>query len=492
MNRRQLLSSLVATSLISPLRLGSVHAAESAKDIPDPKAQEKKKGFPADFLWGAATAAYQVEGAYREDGRGASVWDQFCDTPGRIQEGHTGKVACDHYHRFRDDIQLMKKLGLKSYRFSISWTRILPSGTGTVEPRGLDFYSKLVDALLEAGIRPFCTLFHWDYPSVLFGKDGWRNPESPRWFADYCAVVGKALGDRVEDWLTLNEPQVFVALGHGAGFHAPGEKYSMADQLKIVRHVQLAHGLGVQALRAIGGKRFRIGWAPVGTVQYPATSNPADIEVAQKSTYGCSAGNLFNNTLWNDPVILGKVPDVAREAFGKDLPAYSDADLKTMCQPMDFFGLNLYQGTPVIRGPGGKEKAVPFPPGSPRTTFQWPVTPESLYWVVRFLYERYHLPVVITENGMSISDWIAEDGKVHDPQRIDFLSRYIKQLKRAVTDGYPVLGYYHWTLLDNFEWAEGYRQRFGLIYVDFETQVRTPKDSYYWYQEQIRTNGILL
>ena len=303
--------------------------------------------FPKDFLWGAATSAYQIEGAYKEDGRGASVWDRFCETKGKVWEGQTGKVACDHYHRFPEDIAIMRDLGLQAYRFSISWTRILPNGRGKVNAKGLEFYDRLTDGLLQAGIRPFCTLFHWDYPTKLYDKGGWLNEESPKWFSDFTLKVAERLGDRIVDWMTLNEPQVFVGLGHGTGEHAPGDKLPIAKQLKIVRNVQLAHGLGVQALRAGCAKRGRIGWAPVGVVFYPATDSPGDIEAARKWTYGCGNNHVFSNTLWSDPVVLGRVAPEAEKAFGKALPNYSESDLRIMAQPMDFYGVNIYQGTAV-------------------------------------------------------------------------------------------------------------------------------------------------
>ena len=445
--------------------------------------------FPRDFLWGTATSAYQIEGAYKEDGRGPSVWDRFCDTPGKVWEGHTGKVACDHYHRFRGDIAIMQRLGLQAYRFSISWTRVFPHGRGKANPRGLDFYDRLTDGLLQAGIRPFCTLFHWDYPSRLYDQGGWLHRESPQWFGEFARRVAERLGDRILDWMTLNEPQVFVGLGHGDGTHAPGDRFPIAQQLKIVRNVQLAHGLGVQALRAGCAQRVRIGWAPVGVVFFPATDRPRDIAAARKWTFGCGSQHVFSNTLWSDPVVLGRVAPEARKTYGKTMPRYSDQDLKTMAQPMDFYGVNIYQGVRVSAGRRGKGEVVPFAEGNPRTAFAWSVTPESLYWGPKFLFERYKLPLHITENGLSNIDWVSGDGKVHDPQRIDFLSKYLRELNRGIQEGIPVQGYFQWSLLDNFEWAEGYKQRFGLVHVDYQTQKRTLKDSYFWYRDVIRKRG---
>ena len=452
----------------------------------------RQRAFPRGFLWGAATAAYQIEGAWREGGRGRSVWDDFCAAPGKVREGHSGKTACDHYHRHREDVRLMKDLGLQAYRFSVSWTRVLPSGRGKLHPKGIAFYDRLVDDLLAAGIRPFCTLFHWDFPSALFRRGGWLHADSPAWFADYAAAVAGALGDRVRDWMTFNEPQIFIGLGHGDGTHAPGLKLPVREQLKAARHVQLAHGLAVSALRAGADQSSQIGWAPVGVVHYPATAKPADLRAARRSTDACHREHVFNNTLWSDPVILGRVAPEARRAYGKLLPRYSDSDLRTMAQPLDFYGVNVYQGTPVRAGGHGRAKAEVFAPGHPRSAFQWNVTPPALRWGPRFIHERYKLPVFITENGMSNSDWVADDGRVHDPQRIDFTAKYLRELRRAVGDGVPVRGYFHWSLLDNFEWAEGYTQRFGLVHVDYQTFKRTPKDSYRWYRSVIRTRGAAL
>jgi beta-glucosidase len=456
------------------------------------KSAVRSRAFPADFLWGVATAAYQIEGAWKEDGRGPSIWDRFCDTPGKIWEGHTGRIACDHYHRYRGDIGLMKDLGIQAYRFSISWTRLLPRGRGKVNARGLDFYERLVDGLLAAGVRPFCTLFHWDYPTVLFDEGGWAHRDSPAWFADYAALVASRLGDRIGDWMTFNEPQCFIGLGHGTGMHAPGLQLPMRAQLKMVRHVQLAHGLAVSALRAGCAKPGKIGWAPVGVAHYPVTEKAADVAAARSATNACHRDHLFNNTLWSDPVVLGRVATEARRAYGALLPRYSDADLRTVAQPLDFYGVNIYQGTPVRADARGRAVVVPFAAGNPRTLFHWNITPPVLRWGPRFIHERYGLPVFVTENGLSNVDWVAQDGKVHDPQRIDFTARYLRELRKAVADGVPVKGYFHWSLLDNFEWAEGYKQRFGLIHVDYETQRRTPKESSRWYREVIRSCGAAL
>ena len=446
-------------------------------------------GFPRDFRWGAATSAYQIEGASRSLGKGESVWDRFCRTPGKIWEGQSGETACEHVRFFRQDIALMRRLGLQAYRFSVSWPRVLPQGRGKVAARGLDFYDRLVDQLLAGGIRPFCTLFHWDYPLALYRKGGWDHADSPQWFSDYAEVVARRIGDRVKSWMTLNEPQIFIWLGHGTGEHAPGERLSIGRQLRLVRNVQLAHGRAVMRLRSVLPVSAEIGWAVVGVIKIPFTRRTRDVAAARAGTYACAPINVFNNTLWNDPVILGRVAPEARSGYGRGLPTYSPEDLSMMAQPVDFLGLNIYSGV-VVRADGNSlPREVPFPVGNPRTAFHWSLTPEAMEWGPKFLHERYGLPIYITENGLSSCDWVALDGKVHDPQRIDFLHRHLRALLRGVRQGVPVRGYFQWSLLDNFEWAEGYRQRFGLVHVDFASQKRTPKDSYDWYRKVIQNRG---
>ncbi len=448
--------------------------------------------FPRSFAWGAASSAYQLEGAAAIDGRGPSVWDDMCRRPGAIHGGHTGEVACDHYHRMQDDVALMERLGLQAYRFSVSWSRVLPAGTGRINEKGLDFYDRLVDALLAAGIQPWLTLFHWDFPVALMHRGGWLNRESADWFAEYAGVIASRLGDRVRHWMTINEPQIFIGLGHGDGTHAPGFKLSLAERLLATHHVLLAHGQGVQAIRAKARSAGQVGWAPVMRVEYPASEAPSDLEAARQSTFSITQRDSWNNTWFADPVCLGSYPADGLHLFGKDLPEMRAGDLETICQPLDFFGANIYSGTCVRAGAGGRAEAIAAPPGAPETAFRWSVSPESLYWGPRFLVERYNLPVVITENGMSNIDWVGADGRVRDGARIDFTRRYLLALRRAVQDQVDIRGYFHWSILDNFEWAEGYRHRFGLVHVDYETQQRTLKDSAYWYARVIATNGASL
>jgi len=448
--------------------------------------------FPKDFVWGAAAASYQVEGAWNEDGKGASVWDMLAHQGGRVWENHTGDVACDHYHRYPEDVALMQNMGLNAYRLSLSWPRIMPEGTGKVSEAGLGFYDRLIDELLAKGVAPWVTLFHWDYPYDLFLRGGWLNPDSPKWFADYTAVVMDRLSDRVSHWMTLNEPQCFIGLGHFYGEHAPGLKLGMSEVLLAAHHSLLAHGLSVQVIRAKAKKTPYVGWAPVGSGYYPATDSEADRAATMKGMAAIYPGHLWNNCWWGDPPVLGSYPEEGLQVYGKDVPRFKSSDFDIICQPLDFYGCNIYHGGAIEAGPDGNERAAVFPPGHPHTHFHWKVTPESLYWGPKFLAERYKLPIVVTENGLSSADWVSLDGRVHDHGRIDFLNRYLLALHRAIEDGVDVRGYFQWSIMDNFEWAEGYKHRFGLIHVDFATQKRTLKESAHWYREVIKTNGASL
>lgn len=450
--------------------------------------------FPEDFVWGAAAAAYQIEGSRLIEGKGASIWDMFCEKPGAIFEGHTGEVACDHYHRMPADVALMGQLGLGAYRLSISWPRVMPEGTGRINEKGLAFYDRLVDALLAQGIAPWVTLFHWDYPLALFHRGGWLNRDSADWFADYARVVTERLSDRVSHFFTLNEPQVYIGFGHLEGAHAPGIKLPLSQMLLAGHHTLLAHGKAVQAMRAAQKQPLQIGFAPVGLCKLPKSESAADVELARLATFMVTEKNSWMNSWWMDPVHLGAYPEQGREFFGRDAPEPRAGDMDIISTPTDFLGVNIYQGTVVeedASSPFGF-RDLPYPASGARTAFDWPITPEALRFGPRFLYERYKTPIYITENGLSCRDWVSLDGKVHDPGRIDFTSRYLKQLSRALADGADVRGYFHWSVMDNFEWAAGYRERFGLIHVDYQTQERTPKDSFYWYRGIIESNGASL
>jgi len=460
---------------------GATPAARPALPLP--------ASFPASFTWGAATSAYQIEGAVGADGRGRSVWDDFCRLPGKVADGQNGDGACDHYHRWAEDVALMRDLGLNAYRFSVAWPRVMPAGTGSVNAAGLAFYDRLVDGLLAAGIEPWVTLFHWDYPSELYRRGGWLHPESPRWFADYARVVVERLSDRVSHWMTLNEAQCFVYLGHQRGEHGPGDQLELRDVLRVAHHSLLAHGLGAQVIRAHAKKPSRIGWAPTGDVAVPATTSAADVAAAREAYWSVAGDHVWNQAWWMDPVLRGHYPEQGLRAYGGAVPAFTAEEMRTIHQPLDFFGLNTYNGYVVRAGADGRPERIAREPGAATTHMQWHITPAALYWGPRWVHERYRLPVVITENGMAGHDWVHLDGRVPDPARIDYLSRYLAELRRAIADGVPVEGYFHWSLLDNFEWAEGYRRRFGLIHVDYTTQQRTLKDSARWYAEVIRQNG---
>ncbi|MGH8045657.1 MAG: glycoside hydrolase family 1 protein, partial [Chthoniobacterales bacterium] len=367
--------------------------------------------FPENFIWGAATASYQIEGAAAEEGKGPSVWDTFSHQPGAVWNAHNGDVACDHYHRYPDDIALMKKMGLQAYRFSFSWPRVLPEGTGAPNEKGLAFYDRLIDELLAAGVQPWATLFHWDYPEALFQRGGWLNHESPQWFADYAALLVERFSDRVTHWMTLNEPQVFIGHGHCHGIHAPGLKLETPQLLRAAHHTLLAHGLAVQAIRSGAKATPSVGWAPVGVPHFPEDeSSAADIEAARTSSMRGTHDNLWNNTWWADPALLGHYPEDGLRHFGDAMPKFTDAEMRTIHQPLDFYGMNIYQGTCIRAGANGAPEEVPVGVGHPHTHFLWEMTPRALYWGPRFLYERYKTPVIITENGLSNLDWVAEDG----------------------------------------------------------------------------------
>ena len=445
--------------------------------------------FPKGFLWGAAAASYQVEGAAHADGRGLSVWDMLCRQPGRVWDNHTGDVSCDHYHRYKEDVALMKQLGLQAYRLSVAWPRVMPDGTGAVNPPGLAFYDRLVDELLAAGIQPWVTLFHWDYPYELFCRGGWLNPDSPAWFADYTRVVVDKLSDLVDRWMTLNEPACFIGLGLQSGEHAPGLRMGFAEVLRAGHNTLLAHGQAVQVIRAHARRKPLVGMAPCGGVVAPATETPADIAAARQQMFHVFNKDVWNFAWWMDPIFFGRYPAEALELFGADAPAVRAGDMDTIRQPLDFFGANVYGCQTVRAGKDGKPEPVTLPIGYPMNTMEWAVTPQALYWGPRFLWERYSAPIVVTENGMSNNDTVSLDGQVHDPQRVDFLARYLQEYGRAIADGVQGLGYFQWSILDNFEWAFGYKRRFGLVYVDYPTGRRILKDSARWYQQVIATHG---
>ena len=444
--------------------------------------------FPKDFVWGAATSSYQIEGAPFAHGGGQSVWDMLGRQAGRIAGGDTGDVACDHFHRYREDVDLMSAIGLQAYRFSISWPRVLPTGVGKVSEEGLDFYSKLVDALLEKNITPWLTLFHWDYPYELYCRGGWLNRDSADWFAEYTALIADRLSDRVSHWSTLNEPQVYIGQGHQQGTHAPGLKMGFAEVLRAAHHTLLAHGKAVQVIRARAKKDPFISASNTGNFFIPDTDLEQDIEAARARNFAILEKNVFNNTWFSDPMVLGQYPSDGVELFATDMPDIQSGDLETICQPLDYFGTNIYWGS-YVRANDETGFEIVDREGLAYTDMGWPVTPEVMYWAPKFYYERYQLPLVVTENGMANADH-EHEGVVDDEARIEFHRQYLAEYGRAIEDGVPCIGYALWSLMDNFEWAEGYSKRFGIIHVDYESQHRTLKNSAYWYSHVIAANEI--
>jgi beta-glucosidase len=434
--------------------------------------------FPADFAWGVATSSYQIEGAVATGGRGDSVWDIFCRKPGAINDGSSGEVAADHYHRWRTDIELMAELGLNAYRFSIAWPRVQPDGKGPANEAGLDFYDRLTDALLAAGITPVPTLFHWDLPQPLQEDGGgWLARDTAYRFADYATMAAERLADRIGLWITLNEPFVVTAFGYGLGMHAPGLDL-MLGALPTAHHQLLGHGLATAAVRAAGARQVAI--TNNNAPAWPATDSPADVAAAD-------AFDTLQNRLFTDPVLLGRYPDLAAFGVGPaGLDCVLDGDLAVISAPLDALGLNYYNPTRLSALP---ESPLPFQmepiPGYPVTAFGWPVIPAGLTELLTMFKDRYGdrlPPIYITENGCSVVDEPAPDGTIDDQPRIGYLDSHLRAMHDAMTAGVDVRGYFTWSLMDNFEWAEGYTQRFGLVHVDFATQQRTPKASFAWYK----------
>ena len=445
--------------------------------------------FPKGFVWGSATASYQIEGGVNEDGRTPSVWDDFCRTPGKIANRDTGDTACDSYHLWKEDVRLMKELGLKAYRFSLSWTRLLPHGVGEVNQAGVDYYNRMIDQLLENGIEPYITLFHWDYPLELYHKGGWLNRESADWFAEYAALASRCFSDRVRYWITSNESQCYIGFGHQFGTHAPGLDLPARQAARAWHHNLLAMGKAAKAIRDNARGPVKVGLVSCGYLAVPETDSPADIQAARNLVFNMRRDGEHLNFSYGDlldPPILGTYP----EKLHPYLPQGWQDDMEMIRQPLDFVGTNVYTGTRVRAVADPKDyEMLPDEPGAPRSSVNKTVRPSCLYWIAKFLDERYHLPIYITENGMANNDWISLDGKCHDPQRIDQIDRYLMELSRAIDEGADVRGYFHWSLMDNFEWAEGYTKRFGLVYVDYATQKRTLKDSAYHYRDIVARNG---
>ncbi|WP_064444549.1 GH1 family beta-glucosidase [Rhodococcus sp. YH3-3] len=445
--------------------------------------------FPTSFVWGTATAAYQIEGAVAEDGRGPSIWDEFCDRPGVVVGGDTGTVAADHYHRWESDIELMNQLGLDAYRLSLSWSRILPTGTGAVNAKGLDFYDRLIDRLCSAGITAAVTLFHWDLPLALQEQGGWMNRDTSYRLGEYAQVVGERLSDRVGMWMPLNEPVVHTLYGHALGVHAPGLALGF-EAFQAAHHQLLGHGLAVEALRATGCTNIGI------------ASNHAPVRAASDSPEDVMAADIYDhvvNWMFADPVLVGKYP---ADEFAQLLSGPVDEDLKIIGAPLDWYGINYYEPTMIaapVEGQGTEgvlevdlPPGLPFAPvaitGYPTTDFGWPIVPEGLGEILRTFHARFGdalPPIYITESGCSFHDAPDAAGVVDDEAQIDYHDAHLRALRSAMDDGVDVRGYFVWSLLDNFEWAAGYKERFGLVHVDFDTQKRTPKTSFEWYRALI-------
>lgn len=438
--------------------------------------------FPPHFLWGAATASYQVEGATREDGRGPSIWDTFAATAGKVFGGHTGDIADDHYHRVPEDVELMARLGLTAYRFSVAWPRILPQGRGPINQKGLDFYSRLVDTLLSKNIQPFATLYHWDLPQTLQDEGGWTNRATAEAFADYAEIVVKHLGDRVAGWITLNEPWVSAYLGHGIGIHAPGTQ-DMQTAMNAGHHLLLAHGLTMPRIRAHMQPTAQAGITLNFTPGYPADDQP-------ETRRALAMYDAFSTGWFLDPIVHGRYPEHLFEFQKLQPPPIQEGDLATIAAPIDFLGVNNYSRS-VIRGRPGATPAeslqfVAPVPGACYTEMAWEIYPDALSELLVRLHQEYHIArLYVTENGAAFKDeWTGED-RVKDPRRIDYLREHLHGVARAIKQGAPVHGYFVWSLLDNFEWAEGYSKRFGIVYVDYPTQRRIIKDSGHWYASLI-------
>ena len=447
--------------------------------------------FNKDFVWGAAASAYQIEGAAYEEGKGEHIWDIYVKESGHIFGDHTGETACDHYHRFREDIKIMKEIGLNAYRFSIDWSRVMPEGCGRVNEKGIAFYDELINELIENRIEPYITLYHWELPYELYKQGGWMNPKMVEWFGEYARLAAERFSDRVSHFFTLNEPQCFVGLGFLTGEHAPGVKMPLRDTFEMAHNVLKAHGRAVQVLRQYGKQKLVVGYAPTCGMCYPETEKPEDIEAARQELFSLNKDDrswTWNVSWWSDPVIFGHYPEEGLKRYEAYLPRITDEDMKLISEPIDIYGQNIYNGRCIRMGVNGKPEDVKRYNGFPKTATDWPVTPEVLYWGPKFLYERYKKPLYITENGISCHDVISLDGKVHDPNRIDFLARYLHELKKAA-DEIDLKGYFQWSLMDNFEWSKGYSERFGLVYVDYRNQKRILKDSAYWYGNVIRNNG---
>ncbi len=442
--------------------------------------------FPANFTWGVATAAPQVEGAIAEDGKGPSIWDTFAKIPGKITGGDTLEPACDHYHRFREDFALMASLGVKNYRFSIAWPRIMPAGVGQVNAKGVDYYHRLIDAMLEHGITPWCTMFHWDLPQALEDKGGWPARGVVDAFADYADEITKAYGDRVKNWITLNEIYCFIEIAYREGRHAPGRQEPPQVITQAYHHALVCHGHGVRAVREHGGAGARVGLTDNSHASIPLTETPGDIAAAR-------ADFALANARVLEPIYRGHYGETYLKKTKGLMPKIESTDFALISQPTDFLGMNLYTGTFVDQGPDGQPRRLPYPPHYPTADSTWlQLNPRCLYWGPRLAAEVFGVKeIVMTENGAGYDDLPPNHGEVLDTHRLEYVRECLRELKRGMDDGVPVKGYFLWSFMDNFEWADGYARRFGIVYNDFKTQQRTPKASARWYSQVVRGNALV-
>jgi beta-glucosidase len=475
------LAGLSALGLAAP----AAAAERKSRQIKD---RHPPAPFPKDFVWGTATSSYQIEGAVKEDGRGPSIWDTFSHTAGKIGDGSNGDRANEHYHRYKEDVRLIRDLGVKAYRFSIAWPRVFPEGTGKPNPKGLDFYNRLVDELLANGIEPYATLYHWDLPQALQDRvGGWQSSETSKAFAEYSGYVAERLSDRVKYFFTLNEAGRFLNFGYGWGIDAPGLKLPTAELNQARHHVVLGHGLAVQAIRAKARKGTKVGPAENIAACVPAFATPEHIRATEMATRELNAGLL-------GVMLEGKYTDGFLEFSGKDAPKFTPEELKIIGAKNDFVGLNIYAPQFYIAASDKKPgwRVLPFPASFPHMNSDWlRIGPEVIYWASRLTAKVWNVDnIFITENGTSSEDKLAADGKVYDLDRVSFLRNYLVQLQRATSEGVPVRGYFLWSLMDNFEWIFGYEKRFGVYHVDFQTQARVPKLSAEFYRDVVAKNAI--
>jgi beta-glucosidase len=492
------------TSIVAALGQPGAAFGDEAKEASAPaKGAAGSNGlrrFPEGFYWGVATSAYQIEGAWNEDGKGPSIWDTFAHTPGKVKNGDTGDVANDHYHRYKEDVALMKDIGTNAYRFSIAWPRIFPQGNGTPNPKGVDFYKRLTDELRAKGIEPFVTLYHWDLPQTLQDKyGGWRSKDTAKAFGDYCGYIADQLGDRVKHYFTINEFSSFVEQGYcGAETKiggkvvrieaAPGLNLGLREMNQVRHHAVLGHGLAVQAIRAKGRPGTKVGPAEVIQCAVPLIETAEHIKAAQAATRELNAAYLT-------VMLEGKYTNAFLSKAGKDVPRFTDEDLKVIASPLDFIGINVYKpafyALASDQAPGWRQ--VPFAKSHPRMFNSWlSLAPETIYWAPKFVQSLWGAKeIFITENGCASDDVVAKDGTVYDTDRVMFIRNVLTQLQRATADGVPAKGYFHWSMMDNFEWMAGYGNRFGMVYVDFKTQKRTPKMSASWFREAARRNAVV-